>query len=152
MFGRRGAGVGRRHLRRLKDILHQEGRTSALETCLDSPATAAEQRSLAAAPGVTCWDEAAAVRAQLHTLGELHAAAEGGSGVVFLPADPLPAAEQVADWLARAWSETDVIRLRLLHACPAIASSPSPAARVRDSWNSVTKAGGPRHIRAGSRS
>ena len=110
--------LGRAILRRLKEILRQEGRASALETCLDSPTAGTDHQPLAAAPGVTCWDEAAAVRAQLHTLGELHTAAEGGSGIVFLPADPLPAAEQVADWLARTWSETDVVRLRLLHALP----------------------------------
>jgi hypothetical protein len=114
--------LGRAILRRLKEVLQQEGRASALETCLDSPMAEEEpfgdKAAADFAEGITCWDETAAVRAQLHAIGELHAAAEGGTGVVFLPAEPLPAAEEVADWLHWAWEETSVVRLRLRHALP----------------------------------
>jgi ATP cone domain-containing protein len=114
--------LGRAILRRLKEFLQQEGRASALETCLDSPVWegghTGGEAAAASAAGITCWDEAAAVRAQLHAIGELHAAAEGGTGVVFLPAEPLPAAEEVADWLHWAWEETSVVRLRLRYALP----------------------------------
>jgi hypothetical protein len=109
---------GRAILRRLKEILRAEGRTSALETCLDSPVWETETAGMAGAAGVTCCDETAAVRAQLHAIGELHAAAEGGTGVAFLPAEPLPSPEEVADWLHWAWEETTVVRLRLGHALP----------------------------------
>ena len=116
--GEAALDFGRAILRRLKEVLREEGRASALEACLDSPLWEAESAGLAGAAGITCCDEAAAVRAQLHAAGELHAAAEGGTGVVFLPAEPLPAAEEVADWLHWAWEETSVVRLRLGHALP----------------------------------
>lgn len=108
-------------LQRLKDVLRQEGRVSALQTCLGSAAwgeESASDGSPALAAGITCWEEAAPVRAQLRTIGELHTAAEGGTGTLFLPADPPPTADQVADWLRWAWNETMVLRLRLLRSLP----------------------------------
>jgi len=115
---------GRAILRRLREILREEGRASALETCVDAPADDPATHSLDPGPllpatlaaGPTCWDVAGPVPAQLHAAGELHAAAEGGTAVVFLPGESLSTPEQVADWLRWAWKETDVVRVRLAQA------------------------------------
>jgi hypothetical protein len=107
--------LGCQVLQRLAEILRQEGRASALSTCLGSPPWADDGQEEA---GVTCWDEAAPVRVQLQTMGKLHAVAEGGTGVLFVPADPPPTAEQVVEWLRWAWDETSVLRLRLGRSLP----------------------------------
>jgi transcriptional regulator NrdR family protein len=129
--GEAGVALGRAILCNLLDVLREEGRASALEVCIDAPPAMSglpdplptgESASLASPPaGVvspTGWDPAAPVKAQMMALGELHAAAEGGTGVVFLPADPLATPEQVADWLRWAWKETEAVRLRLVQALP----------------------------------
>jgi hypothetical protein len=114
--------LGRAILRRLREVLREEGRASALETCVDAPADdpathphAPAPLSGASAAGPTGWDAAAPVTTQLRATGELHAATEGGTAVVFLPAE-LPTPEEVADWLHGAWKETDVVRVRLAQA------------------------------------
>jgi len=111
--------LGRAILRRLREVLREEGRASALETCVDAPATHTLDRgplsSATLAAGPTCWDTVAPVTTQLHAAGELHAAAEAGTAVVFLPAEP-PTAEEVGGWLRCAWKETDVVRVRLAQA------------------------------------
>jgi hypothetical protein len=92
-------------VRTLHALLRDEGRASALETCID-----------ASGDGT---DPAAPVKTQLSALGELHAAGEGGPGTAFLPAEPAPTADEVTDWLRWAWRETDAERLRLVRTVPA---------------------------------
>ncbi|MBI1917984.1 MAG: hypothetical protein HYS12_25100 [Planctomycetes bacterium] len=117
--------LGRAILRRLREVLREEGRASALETCVDAPTEDLAPDAHEAGPltpvlasGPTCWDAGAEVTAQMQATGELHAAAEGGTAVVFLPAK-LPRPEEVAGWLRWAWKETEVVRLRLAHGAPA---------------------------------
>jgi hypothetical protein len=97
--------LGRAILTRLREVLRNEGRASTLETCLDAT------ESLTSGP--TCWAPQAAVKAQLRAVGALHGAAGGGSGVVFLPHEATPTAEQLTGWLRWAWDHTDIERLRL---------------------------------------
>src|SRR5207248_11705395 len=91
--GEEALDLGRAILRRLREVLREEGRASALETCVDAPtedqaADAHEPDRLSPlfAAGPTCWDAAAEVTAQLRTAGELHDTEDGGTAVVFLPA------------------------------------------------------------------
>jgi hypothetical protein len=105
--------LGSAILRRLRDVLREEGRASTLETCIDAG-------ELGEAAGPTCWDHEAPVKNQLKTIGALHAAAGGGSGTVFLPQDPPLTADQLADWLLWAHNNTGIVRLHLRHARPAL--------------------------------
>ncbi len=96
-------------LRRLREVLRDEGRASALEVCLDAPPSDGEPST-----GPTGWDGTAPVREQLRAIGALHEAAGGGTGAAFLPADAMPSPEEVAGWLRWAWKETGALRLRLV--------------------------------------
>ncbi|HZT80156.1 MAG TPA: ATP cone domain-containing protein [Gemmataceae bacterium] len=104
--------LARQVVRRLRDVLHQEGRSRLLETCVDGPADLAPG-------GLTAWDAAAAPKAQLKAAGVLHAAAEGGTAALLLPEGPPPTAEQAAGWLRLAWRQGNVVRLRLARAAAA---------------------------------
>ncbi len=96
-------------LTRLRDILREEGRASALETCIDAlPGHEAA--------GPTCWDHDVPVKAQLRALGMLHMAAGGGGGTAFLPNGTTP--EQVVGWLRRATHQTSAARLTLAQPRP----------------------------------
>jgi hypothetical protein len=106
-------GLARQTVRRLREVLRQDGLARNLETCLDGPpgpALAGDGDRL----GLTPWDGAAPPREQLRAAGELHAAAGAGTAVLHLPPGPTPGPEQLADWLRWAWGRTDVVRLRVV--------------------------------------
>src|SRR5262249_28582383 len=107
---------GRQVVQRLRDVLRADGRACLIDTCLDAPA--GFTFGTADVAGVTPWDTAAPVKAQLRAAGALHAVADGGTVAVLLPEDRPPTAEQVADWLRLAWSQTDVGRLCLVRSAP----------------------------------
>jgi hypothetical protein len=102
-----GQELGSATLRRLRDLLREEGRASTLGTCIDD----AELGDA----GPMCWDHEAPPKTQLKAIGVLHAAAGSGSGTVFLPQEPTTA-EQVADWLRWAQGHTSIVRVSLRHA------------------------------------
>ncbi len=106
---------GEQLLQRIRELLQLEGRTVALECCVDAPLGTVGSRgtgpSRSTVAGPTCWDPAAPVKSQLRTLGKLHAVCDGGTGKVLLPSDPPPTADQVADWLRTAWHQTEIVRL-----------------------------------------
>ena len=107
---------GKQIVQTLHDVLRQDGGQTRLATCLDGPDDFhfGEGLTVARAAGLTPWDAAAPVKHQLRAAGALHAAAEGGTSALFLPDDPRPTAEAVADWLRLAWKQSDVSRVRLL--------------------------------------
>ena len=80
-----------------------------------------EALTIARAAGLTAWEPSAPVKHQLRAAGTLHAAAEGGTAALFLPEDPRPTAEAVAEALRMAWKQSDVSRLRFT-------AAPSPTA------------------------
>jgi ATP cone domain len=102
--------LARASVRRLRDVLRQDGGTSRLETCLDSLPT----RPPAEAGGLTAWDATAPLKQQLRAAGVLHAVAEQGTASLLLSPDSAVTAEQLADTLRWAWQQTDVVRLRLV--------------------------------------
>ena len=104
---------GRQVVQRLREVLREDGRSCLLDTCLDAPAGFtfdAESGEPAAIAGLTPWDATAPVKAQFRA-GALHAAAEGGTAAVLLDAAQAPSAEQMAEWLRGAWSQTDMGRV-----------------------------------------
>jgi hypothetical protein len=114
--------LGRRVVQRLRDVLRQDGRPAQLETCLDGPwdfslndpkLSPKSWPLPAQVAGLTPWDPAAPVKAQLRAAGPLHAAADGGTLALYVPQDGLPTAEQAAEWLRTAWQHSDVVRVRL---------------------------------------
>jgi hypothetical protein len=105
---------GKQIVTRLRDVLTQDGRQTALETCLDGPtsfALAGEVTAPARVAGLTPWGPAA-VRDQLRAAGALHAVAGCGTLAAFVPDDDPPSAAAAADWLLLAWQRSDVVRLR----------------------------------------
>ncbi len=99
----------------LRDVLRQDGGQSRLATCLDGPDEFhldGEALTVGQAAGLTPWESSASMKNQLRAVGALHAAAEGGTAALFLPEDPRPTAEAVADWLRMAWKQADVSRVR----------------------------------------
>ena len=121
--------LARQVVQRLSDVLHQDGRASLLEVCLDGPSdfvlAAGENQGLPKTvhanqvAGLTAWDRGAAVKVQLRTAGALHTVAEGGTAAVLLEDGRLPAPEeQVAEWLRGAWQQTGVVRLRFVPLAP----------------------------------
>jgi hypothetical protein len=136
MAGGASLDFGRQVVQRLRDVLRQDGRASHLETCLDGPfdfrldsdcglriadCGFTEQATIGAeqVAGLTAWDATAPVKNQLRAAGALHAVSEHGTLALFLPKERPGTAEQVADWLRAAWQQTEVVRLRLVHANPA---------------------------------
>jgi hypothetical protein len=105
---------GRQVVQRLRDVLREDGRACLVDACLDAPAGFALDGPVgdpSAAAGLTAWDAAAPVKAQLRAAGALHAVAEGGTAAVLTPDDRPPGAGQLADWLRWAWRQTDVGRV-----------------------------------------
>jgi hypothetical protein len=105
---------GRQIVQRLREVLHEDGRSCLIDTCLDAPAEFtfdAAPGEPSAVAGLTPWDTTAPVKAQLRAAGVLHAAAEGGTAAVQLDAERPPSAEQVAECLRAAWAGTDVGRV-----------------------------------------
>jgi hypothetical protein len=110
-------GFGRQVVQRLRDVLRQDGRACLIDCCLDAPAGFgfdARPGEPSAVAGLTAWDVAAPVKAQLRAAGALHAVAEGGTAAVLLDGEPAPSAGQVVEWLRFAWSQTDVGRVCFL--------------------------------------
>jgi hypothetical protein len=110
---------GRQVVQRLRDVLRDDGRTCLIDTCLDAPAGFTFDAEPSAVAGVTPWDAAAPVKAQLRAAGALHAVAEGGPAAVLPEGDRPPSAEQVAEWLRLAWAQTDVGRVYFVRPAPA---------------------------------
>ena len=77
------------------------------------------RREPSAIAGLTPWDAAAPVKAQLRAAGALHAVAEGGTAALLLDGERPPAAEQVVEWLRLAWAQTDVGRVCFVRPAPA---------------------------------
>jgi hypothetical protein len=125
----RGLGEGkapdlaRQAVQRLRDVVRQDGRACLLDACLDAPAdfvlggrdalSAGGLPPPAQVAGLTGWDAAVPVKAQLRAAGVLHGLAEGGTAALLLP-EGMPDPEQVADWLRWAWRQTEVVRVRLV--------------------------------------
>jgi hypothetical protein len=110
---------GRQVVQRLRDVLRLDGRACLIDTCLDAPdgfGFDARPGEPSAVAGLTAWDGAAPVKAQLRAAGALHAVAEGGTAAVLLDGERAPSAGQVVEWLRLAWSQTDVGRVCFVRA------------------------------------
>jgi ATP cone domain len=108
---------GKQIVQTLRDVLRRDGGLTRLATCLDGPddfRLAGDGSPAAQVAGLTPWDGVAQVKNQLRAAGALHALAEGGTAALFLPEEPRPTAEVVADWLRMAWKQSEVMRLRLM--------------------------------------
>jgi hypothetical protein len=103
----------RQAVKRLGEVLRQDGRHSQLDTCLDALADFFLGENPADPAGLTPWDVTAPVKSQLRAAGVLHAA-EAGTAAVLVPEGSTPTAEQTAGWLRWAWQHTDVVRLRFV--------------------------------------
>lgn len=105
--------LGRQIVRRLREVLDQEGRLAQMDVCLDAPAaatlTADVPPTRATAAGLTPWDDRASLASQVRAAGALHAIAEGGTVTLF--PEPTCTAANLADAVARAWRTTEVVRL-----------------------------------------
>ncbi|HKI37890.1 MAG TPA: ATP cone domain-containing protein [Gemmataceae bacterium] len=119
----KGPEFGRQVVQRLRDVLREDGRACLIDTCLDAPAgftfDATGLPDPSAIAGVTAWDAAAPVKAQLRAAGVLHAVADGGTAALLPDEERAAGAEQVAEWLRLAWSQTDVGRLCFVRPAPA---------------------------------
>jgi hypothetical protein len=119
-----GAGqeFGRQVVQRLRDVLRDDGRACLIDAVLDAPAGFAFAETgpdaVSAVAGVTPWDVAAPVKAQLRAAGPLHAIAEGGTAAMLLDPERPPNAEQVAEWLRLAWGQTEVGRVCFVRPAP----------------------------------
>ncbi len=105
---------GKQIVQTLHDVLRQDGGRSRLATCLDGPdgfRFGRRWRGRRAGGGSDApGTPSAPVKHQLRAAGALHAVAEGGTAALFLPQDPRPTAEAVADALRMAWKQPDVSR------------------------------------------
>jgi hypothetical protein len=113
--------LGRRIVQRLREVLQHDGQATRMNACVDGPLdlhlNEAEEEGWPAAEsaaGVTPWDAATPPKAQVRAGGLLHAAAEGGTLALFVPADRSPTPEQAADWLRLAWRQSEVVRVRFV--------------------------------------
>jgi hypothetical protein len=109
-------GFGRQIVTRLRDVLTQDGRQAALETCLDGPASftlSGDVPAPAGVAGLTPWGPAA-VRDQLRAAGALHAVTGCGTLALFVPDKNPPEVAEAAEWLRLAWQRSDVVRLRFV--------------------------------------
>jgi hypothetical protein len=115
--------LGRRIGQRLRDVLRQDGRAAQMQTCLDGPwnfqlgtseKTSGRWPAAPQVAGLTPWDPAALVKAQLRAAGVLHGTADGGTLALFVPEETTPTAQQAAEWLRTAWHHSEVLRLRFV--------------------------------------
>src|SRR5262249_55289078 len=108
--------LGRQIVQRLGGVLRHDGRACQLDACIDGPLSFClpPGDALADVAGVAPWDPAAPPRSQLRAGGVLHAAGEQGTMALFFAADRRPGVEEVIGWLAHAWRQTEVCRLRLV--------------------------------------
>jgi ATP cone domain len=115
--GKPALDLGRQIVQRLREVLHQDGRRSNLDSCIDGMTAFAldgADATAALVAGLTPWAPELPARNQLRAAGALHAAAEGGTAAVFLPEDMRRRPEEVADLLSHAWRQTEVVRLRFV--------------------------------------
>ncbi len=119
-----GAGLelARQILRRLREVLEQDGRASHLETCLDSAAAFSLDGdavgSVEQVAGLTPWDAAVPPRQQVKAAGHLHGVAERGTAAVLTPDDQPLAMDEAVEVVRYARRQTDVHRLCFLRAGP----------------------------------
>ncbi len=112
--------LARRIVSRLRDVLRQDGRACLIDAAVDGPGGFAFERSAnesvpsEGVAGLTAWDAAASVKAQLRASGVLHGPAEGGTAAVLLAEDRAPGAGQAAEWLRWARAQTDAVRVRFV--------------------------------------
>jgi hypothetical protein len=115
--GKESLDFGKQIVQTLREVLRQDGGACRLGTCLDGPddfRLGDGKPMIGQAAGLTAWDATAPPKHQLRAAGPLHALAEGGTAALFLPEDPRPTAEAVADTLRSAWKQSDVYRVCLL--------------------------------------
>lgn len=101
----------------LRDVLRHDGGLTRLATCLDGPddfRLAVNGPAAAQVAGLTPWDAAAPVKNQLRSASALHGLAERGTAALFLPEEPRPTAETIADALRMAWKQSEVTRVRVM--------------------------------------
>lgn len=108
--------LARQIVRRLADVLRQDGRGAQMEAVVDGPTSfVLEGEGIA---GLTAVDGSASAKGQLRAAGELHAIAGRGTAALVLPEGEPAGAERVAEWLEAAWRQTEVARVRLLRRAP----------------------------------
>ncbi len=100
----RSLSLARQIVQRLAEVLHSDGRTCLLDTCLAGPAELIPETNEAS--GLTTWDATATVKDQLKFSGALHADAGGGTAAVLTPKTDGPTPKAIADWLRWAWHRT----------------------------------------------
>jgi hypothetical protein len=109
--------LGKQVVRRLAEVLRQDGRLAQMDACLDGPFAGRLEGDSAPGredvAGLTPWGPGAGLRGQLRAGGALHAVPEQGTLSLFAEG---AGAEEVADALAWAWRETGAVRLRLVRA------------------------------------
>jgi hypothetical protein len=125
----RSLDCARQIIERLKTVLSRDGSACRLDASLDAPIGALQEPErafgvgfrpeLAQVAGLTPWDSAAPIKAQLQAAGALHAAADTGTAAVLLPANAMLAADQAVEWLRWAWKHTAIARLHLVPAVTA---------------------------------
>jgi hypothetical protein len=108
-----------RLVRRMREVLVEDGRGLLVESCLETPwdfrlegATGAEPGENVA--GVTVWDAAASPRSQLRATGVLHEVSQSGTAALLLPWDHPVSADEVLNLLEHTWRQTDIMRLRVV--------------------------------------
>jgi hypothetical protein len=128
--------LGRQIIKRLREVLNQDGRHTNVDSCIDGTTTVAGnslgmffleagpanlltepwETTIARVAGLTPWSPTVPSRSQLRAAGALHSAAEAGTAAVFLADGAAREPEAVADLLHFAWRHTDVVRLKFI--CP----------------------------------
>jgi hypothetical protein len=107
--------LGRQIVRRLAEVLRQDGQLSHMDACLAGPFTFSVMEGIPAerdaVAGLTPWDARAGLRGQLRTGGALHTVAENGTLALFVDNE---SPEELAEALAMAWQQPGLLRLRLL--------------------------------------
>lgn len=98
--GGRALDLGGEIIRRLRDVLSQDGRHALLETCVDAPAT------------VPLTGSPAESRDRLRAAGAMQTATGCGTVTLALPDGEPVIPSDAAEWLRFAWQRTDMVRLR----------------------------------------
>jgi hypothetical protein len=113
-----GLDFARRIVGRLREVLAADGRSTLVDSCLETPwdfqpDDAPSPESGEVVVGLTPW-ETAAPRSQLRAAGVLHAAAGSGTAALLLPWDQRVSPEELLNLLAFAWRETALVCLRVV--------------------------------------
>jgi len=112
--GGSGSEYARQIIKRLHEVLHEDGHACLLETGLDSVPggqllSGDPDLGQSAGAGLTPWDWTATPKSQLRAAGLLHAIAGMGTASV-----PLLAAEDIVELLRYACQQTEVVRVRFV--------------------------------------